>query len=406
MRIGVENFIGERLTEAREAKGILTMTSLADLLEKSKNLISLYESNKAKPSPQMVALMADKLGVKESFFLMPIPKRKANPIFSRSRHNSTKHTRTVIERKFGWSKWLIDVYLKSFMDMPELNIPNRKELGVPNDIRELTPARIEEIAQRCRDFWGLGIFPIDNVTLLLENNGILITCGFVDSDKIDAFSNISEYDGSLHMFLGLDKGSAMRSRFDASHELAHLLLHSHLSDKQISDKIHRLLEDQANRFASAFLLPAASFKKDVWMTTIEAFKILKKDWKASVGAIIKRCDDLGLLGEDESKARRLWIEYRKEWKEIEEDNLPFEQPLLMQRCIDALLESGIKTKSQILYELPFSRATIESLLNLPDGYLSENYGELKHFPTIKENASNTQFSGGQVIQFSGRNKAS
>lgn len=406
MRIGVENFIGERLTEAREAKGILTMTSLAELLEKSKNLISLYESNKSKPSPQMVALMADKLGVKESFFLLPLPQRATNPIFSRSRHMSTKHTRIVIERKFGWAKWLIDVYLKSFMDMPELNIPTRKDLGVPKDPRELTPVKIEEIAQRSRDFWGLGIFPIDNITTLLESNGILMTCGFVDSDKIDAFSNISEYDGSLHMFLGLDKGSAMRSRFDASHELAHLLLHSHLQDAQITDKLHRLLEEQANRFASAFLLPAASFKNDVWMTTIEAFKILKKDWKASVGAIIKRCDDLGLLGEDETKVRSLWIKYRKQWKEIEEDDLDFEQPQLMKRCIDVLLESKIKTKSQILYELPFPRTMVESLLNLPDGYLTEDYGELRQFPTMKKDTSTPQFSGGQVLPFTERNKAS
>lgn len=404
MRIGAENFIGERLTEAREAKGIMTMTSLADLLGKSKNLISLYEGNKSKPTPQMIALMADKLGVKESFFFMPMPKRGANPIFSRSRHMSTRHTRAVAERKFGWAKWIIDIYLKSFMDMPALNIPTKKDLGVPDDLKDLTPNKIEEVAQRCRDFWGLGVFPIDNITTLLENNGILITCGFVDSDKIDAFSNLSEYDNSLHMFLGLDKGSAMRSRFDAAHELAHLLLHTHLQDKNITDKSHRMLEDQANRFAAAFLLPESSFKQDVWMTTIEAFKILKKDWKASVGVIIKRCDDLGLFGEDETKVRSLWIKYRKQWKDIEEDDLAFEEPQLMRRCVDALLESKIKTKSQMLYELPFPRTTVESLLNLPDGYLTDEYGQLKHFPTMKKDAPTPQFSGGQVIQFSGRSK--
>lgn len=399
MRIGAENFIGERLTEAREAKGILTMTSLADLLGKSKNLISLYEANKSNPSPQMVTELANALGVKESFFFMPIPKKKCCPIFSRSRHNSTKHARTVIERKFGWAKWIIDVYLKTYMDMPTLNIPNRKEIGVPDDPRDLTVERIEQIAQSCRDFWSLGVFPIENVTAVLENNGILITCGFVESDKIDAFSNISEYDGSMHIFLGLDKGSAMRSRFDAAHELGHLILHSHLNEDYISDKLHRLLEDQANRFASAFLLPAVSFKKDVWMTTIEAFKILKREWKVSVGAIIKRCDDLGLLGEDENKVRSLWIKYKKRWEEIEEDDLEFERPQLMRRCIDALLETKTKTKSQILYELPFPRSTVESLLDLPDGYLTEEYGELKQFPKIKIEETSTGFAGGQVISF-------
>ena len=404
MRIGVEEFIGERLTEAREAKGILTMTSLADLLGKSKNLISLYESNKAKPSPQMVSLMADKLGVKESFFSMPLPARRARPIFSRSRHNSTKLARTIIERKFGWTKWLVDVYLKSFMNMPVLNIPSREELGIPSDVNRITPKVIEEATMRCRDFWELGVFPIENVTTLLENNGILITCGYVESELIDAFSNVSEYDGSMHVFLGLDKGSAMRSRFDASHELGHLLMHSHLKDDQINNKVHRVLEDQANRFASAFLMPAESFSADVWMTTIEAFKILKREWKVSVGAIIKRCDDLGLLGEDESRVRSLWIQYKKHWKQIEDDDLMFESPQLMKRCIDTLLQSKLKTKSQILYEIPFPRTMVESLLYLPEGYLTDEYGELRHFPTVKNDAGETRFSGGKLVNFSDRDR--
>lgn len=403
MRIGVENFIGSRLTEAREARGILTMTSLADLLKKSKNLISLYESGKSKPSPQMVAFMADKLEVKESFFFMPLKVNKLNPIFWRSRHSSLKHSRTVIERKFGWAKWIIDNYFKSFMDMPTLNIPDRKELGITDNPHDLTNEKIEDITLRLREFWGLGIFPIDNVTALLESNGFLITCGYVESEKLDAFSNISEYDSSYHIFLGLDKESAMRSRFDACHELGHLLMHAHVTEGQITDKMHRLVEDQAHRFASAFLMPEASFRRDVWMTSIEAFKILKRDWKASVGAIIKRCDDLGLFGEDENQVRRLWIKYRREWQSIEQDDLPFESPQLMRRCVDALLDSRVKSKSQILYEIPFTQTDIESLMSLPEGYMNEDYGELKTFPKMKSPEQRTlSLSSGQVIPFSNK----
>lgn len=47
---------------------------------------------------------------------------------------------------------------------------------------------------------------------------------------------------------------------------------------------------------------------------------------------------------------------------------------------------------------------VELLLNLPDGYLTEDYGELRQFPTMKKDASTPQFSGGQVIQFSERQK--
>ena len=53
-----------------------------------------------------------------------------------------------------------------------------------------------------------------------------------------------------YVFLNTIK-SAESSRFDAAHELAHLVLH------QDGSVAGRLAEDQANRFASAFLMPRA-----------------------------------------------------------------------------------------------------------------------------------------------------
>jgi Zn-dependent peptidase ImmA (M78 family)/transcriptional regulator with XRE-family HTH domain len=404
MSIGVDKFIGERLTEAREARGILTMSSLADLLEVSKNTISLCEANKTKPRAELVEKMAEKLTVKESFFFMPLPDTQPRPVFQRSRHALTKHHRTVAERKFGWAKYLIDVYLKSYLDMPELNVPQPKELGVPDNPEEITVDDIERIAMHCREFWGMGYFPIENITTLLENNGIFVTAGLTHSDKLDAFSNISEYDGSFHIFLGLDKNSVARSRYDAAHELGHLVLHSHLANRSVNDRTHALIEDQANRFAGAFLMPKYPFANEVWMLSIEAFKVLKKDWKASVGAIIKRCDDLGLFVEDEARLRQLWIKYRKDWRNIEADVLSAEPPQLTKRSIDVLLESGIISKQQILHELPFSQNDIESLLNLPPDYLSEDFGELRHFPQIKQDLVSGQTGSGHVFSFEDRRR--
>src|SRR5258708_2510234 len=332
MTVGVEGFIGERLTEAREARGILTMSTFADMLEVSRNAISLYEMNKVKPRPELLSKMADKLGVKESYFFLPLDVQNHPTVFQRSRHALTKHHRTIAERRFGWTKYLIDVYLKSWIEMPPLNIPDG--LDKLTNPRQITNEFIENAAQQCRDLWGLGSFPIENITAVLENNGIFVTHGYTNSDKLDAFSSLSEFDGSFHIFLGVDKQSATRSRFDAAHELGHLILHSHISDDLINDKVHKQLEDQANRFAGAFLMPARSFRKDVWMASIEAFKVLKKDWKASVGAIIKRSDDLGLLGDDEYRVRGLWIKYRQAWQTIEEDDLEMETPQLMKNSVD------------------------------------------------------------------------
>ena len=60
--------------------------------------------------------------------------------------------------------------------------------------------------------------------------------------------------------LGSDKGAAVRSRFDAAHELAHLLLHSKFDEKDLKNATRfKQIERQADRFAGAFILPATTF---------------------------------------------------------------------------------------------------------------------------------------------------
>ena len=396
MTIGVDGFIGKRLAEARLARGILTQGSLASMLNKSSSsAISAYENGTIKPRPEIVSEIADLLKIKESYLFRPSP-NTFYPIFWRSSHTTTKDKRAIAQAKFSWTK-LIDSYLKQFLDMPKLNLPSREELGVPYDINELDDNQIEDITLRLREYWGLGQTPIQNMTILLENNGILLSYGQLESNKLDAFSNKSEYDSSLHIFLGTDKDEALRSRMDAAHELGHLILHSHLSEKEFLGKKHSLYEQQAFRFGSAFLMPLAMFKSDVWMTSIEALKTLRKRWIVSVGAMMKRCMDIGLYGEKDTS--RMWITYRKNWQKIEDDDYIFEQPQLFKRSINTLVAETIRTKSQILHDLPFFQKDIEQLLNLPDGYFNEDFGELKNFPTIRLQQQSETVQGGEVIRY-------
>jgi Zn-dependent peptidase ImmA (M78 family)/DNA-binding XRE family transcriptional regulator len=390
MTVGVSGFVGERLTEAREARGIMTKSALADLLDVSVNAISQYENNICKPRHEMVTQIAKQLRVREGFFFKPLPHKIVNPVFWRSRHAATKSSRVVAERKLNWVKSIAEEYLKTYLDLPALNIPSRDALSIPNDPTSLKDQDIERIAMQLREYWELGTLPISDMTVLLENNGILVTYGDLESAKLDAFSNISELDGSFHVFLGSDRSTAVRSRLDAAHELGHLILHSHLSKKYLDDKgtkKHALIEDQAYRFASAFLMPADSFRADVWMTSLEALLSLKERWKVSVKAMIMRCSQLGIVQEDQT--RRLWINYNRRWKNAEpkDDKIPFESPQLMKQCFDMLIDAKLKTKGQILHELPFSQRDIETLMNLPEGYLSDDFGQIRQLPTFKVEGS-------------------
>ena len=48
-----------------------------------------------------------------------------------------------------------------------------------------------------------------------------------------------------------------------------------------------------------------------------------------------------------------------------------EQPRLLRRSFEVLLESGVKTKAQISQDLCFATPEIERLACLPEGFLSD-----------------------------------
>ena len=53
MRVGTPGFVGARLAEARQARG-LNGTELADLIGVSPQSVSQYEHEKQRPSPDML----------------------------------------------------------------------------------------------------------------------------------------------------------------------------------------------------------------------------------------------------------------------------------------------------------------------------------------------------------------
>src|SRR6185295_3695781 len=104
---------------------------------------------------------------------------------------------------------------------------------------------------------------ISNVTWLLENNGAIITRTCLEANTLDAFSEWQTPEGTPYFILGADKNVAVRSRFDIAHELGHIILHRNVEAVCIARQAdHKLLEQQANRFAGAFLLPEHSFMSD------------------------------------------------------------------------------------------------------------------------------------------------
>ncbi|MEK3735211.1 ImmA/IrrE family metallo-endopeptidase [Paenibacillus sp. FSL M8-0334] len=208
---------------------------------------------------------------------------------------------------------------------------------------------IEKLAKATREYWGLGDKPITNIVNLLERNGIMVFSIHMSSEKIDAFCQHRK--GRPFIFLGNDKQSAVRRQLDGAHELGHRLMHEDVNNDLLSRDEFKRIEEQANRFASAFLLPAEAFAQTVTSTSLLHFVELKKYWKASIAAMIYRCKDLGLI--TESKYMSLFKQMsmkRMRIKEPLDDAIPVPEPVVLRKSIQMLIENNVKNELQIIHE--------------------------------------------------------
>jgi Zn-dependent peptidase ImmA (M78 family)/DNA-binding XRE family transcriptional regulator len=368
---GIPGFIGGRLTEARVARG-LTATALAEITGLTPGAISHYETGKNSPRLESLQLIAERLQVPVRYFHTTLVGDIETPIHFRAYAYAAKGMRERVAQRYRWLRIVVD-YLHTYLEFPPLNLPSLAG-GDPTD------AGLEAAAAEVRRVWNLDEGPIHDLVLVLENNGIVVSRTNFDSLAMDAFSQWAP-SGLPFVVLGTDKSSAARSRYDAAHELAHILFHRAVTSAEVgSKKTHKALELQAFRFARALLLPASSFTRDLWAPTLESFRMLKERWRVSIGVMLARAVDLDLVSEAEAK--RMWIAYaRRGWRRVEplDDELPLEQPRLIRRSFDVLFSSGLKTRSQVLAEIPLSQGDIESVCGLPSGYLNDDFGAVVQF---------------------------
>jgi Zn-dependent peptidase ImmA (M78 family) len=170
-----------------------------------------------------------------------------------------------------------------------------------------------------------------------------------------------------------EKEAGVRLRYDLAHELGHLILHRWVEQSELEEKATlKAIESEADRFAGAFLLPSSSFPNEVYTTRLDAFIPLKERWKVSIQAMVYRCRDLDIIDPDQALNLYKQISFRR-WRKKEplDDprRIPIEQPRLLRRAVELVLESGKKHHEDILNELPLSATWIETFCALVPGTL-------------------------------------
>jgi Zn-dependent peptidase ImmA (M78 family)/transcriptional regulator with XRE-family HTH domain len=324
LHLAAHLFQPARLTLARELRG-LTRAELAERIGKSAAAVSQFEGGAkagCRPDPKTLGQLALALGVPVGFFARKVPglALDVDACHFRSLRSAGQRDR---RRLLSRGSLLCD--LVSVLE-EQVELPAEQVTRVARPV--MTPDDIEDLAVAVRAAWGIGLGPIGNVVNLLEARGVLVTQIPADCAEVDAFSTWHE--GRPLVFLVMAKGSTSRARFDACHELGHLVMHADAAPGSPE------LERQAHRFAGAFLLPREPFLLECprWLDW-DHFYELKRRWKVSVAALLRRAHDLGKLSE--ASYRRACVHLNKTGERLQErDEPPAEPPSLLAQAIDAV----------------------------------------------------------------------
>lgn len=357
-----------RLKQARVSR-CLSMLELSELVGVTKQAISQYELGRNEPSKFILNRIGDVLKYPADFFYKPLStnSNSNSVIFFRSKTTSKVKEKNAAKEKieiFGE----ISEYLEKYVDFPKPNFPKIEYNN--DDIYSLDNDKIESYAKVLREYWGLGNGPIESLINTIQKNGVLVSKMKLKFQKMDAFS--LWFNGKPFIFLNSDKNTNARIRFDMAHELGHLLMHAdYYTEEDIKNKvIYEKIESEANRFAGALLLPRESFSKDVFSTSIDHFIQMKKKWKTSIAAMIYRCENLGILSDNQIKYLKDQMTKRVFWRrEPLDDIIPVEKPFAHKQAVKLLLENNIITPSIFVEQVGCYADELEEYCFLEKGVL-------------------------------------
>jgi Zn-dependent peptidase ImmA (M78 family) len=166
----------------------------------------------------------------------------------------------------------------------------------------------ERIAALVRAHWKVPRGPINDLSLLVERAGILVTHSPLAGAAVSGVTFATP--GLPPLVVLNNEQPADRLRFTLAHELGHLVMHRFPSPA---------MEEEANAFASALLMPEADIRGAFLDRRIDLALLaaLKPEWKVAMQALLTRAGSLNLV--TKNQAHYLW-------KQISARRLRFREP--------------------------------------------------------------------------------
>ncbi|MBL1258956.1 MAG: ImmA/IrrE family metallo-endopeptidase [Ectothiorhodospiraceae bacterium] len=349
--IYLTEYRGDKLRFVRLIKGV-SLDELGSILDVTRQNIHKMEAGQ-EPKEHQLELLSNFLEVKPQFFYA----ERNTPIVEEQCHFRSLRSRTkTLTNTIMARAELLDSIIKEVETNFDLLIFQPPHLDI--DIER--PENIEKISENLRRHWDLGNGPISNITIIVENAGIIVSSMEGVDEKVDAFSLSRQRPIIIR---NSAKNSPCRYRFDLAHELGHLIMH----DGVITGC--KKTEKQANYFASAFLMPRVGFADAInRLPIIKGAKSfywnnlykLKKYFKVSFKAILYRAKSLGIISDDQMRSGYIQIN-KKGWAKNEflDDEISQEKPSLLDSMISEL---NISTWNKLLEKLGLTDILVRQLL--------------------------------------------
>jgi Zn-dependent peptidase ImmA (M78 family)/transcriptional regulator with XRE-family HTH domain len=295
--------------------------------------VSQFELGDAVPTPETIAALATALNVEPEFLTTRAADDESHiPAFFRSLRATPSRDRKRARNVTQLVHRLVTV-LESHVPFPKRDVPT-----LPCDpFREANARRAEaeRAASAVRKEWGTSRGPVDHVIDTIERHGVVCARLRFREERIDAFSvNFSDHPVAV---LAADKDKWDRSRFDAAHELGHIVMHDEAAGVPEAER-------QANEFAAAFLMPARDIggilpARADWGRLME----LKAEWGTSIASLLMRARTLGVMTETTYVGATKMMSARG-WRRHEPVEREPELPSLLSNAMRRARKRGIQSQ--------------------------------------------------------------
>jgi Zn-dependent peptidase ImmA (M78 family) len=271
------------ITVGRESRG-LSQLELAERIGLSTSHMSRIEQDFTELGEHHFKALTSVLNYPEEFFYQE-GENLPPALALRKRNKVAQKVFLPVEAQVNVYRLNIEKLIKA-VGYKDINLPvlDIEKLGSP-----------AEAARKLHKLWKIEKGAINNLTQILEDNGLFVVNFDFNTDRVDGMSILAS--GKFPILFSNNRSLGDRQRFTLAYELGHLVMHL-----QTNPSFKRDLSHEANEFAAEFLMPEKDIKADYKDgVTLNILADLKRKWKVSMQALLYRANDIEVITDNQKR---------------------------------------------------------------------------------------------------------